>query len=74
MSNRGRPKTKHLPIWEEKHYVLSDMRDNQAIRKTVEERLYNGYAEVFTLAYGRKPNQHDVGIINKAVAGILERI
>lgn len=74
MSNRGRPKTKHLPIWEEKHYVLSDMRDNQAIRKTVEERLYNGYAKVFTLAYGREPNQHDVGIINKAVAGIIERI
>jgi hypothetical protein len=74
MANRGRPKTKHVALWEEKYYKLSDMKDNQAIRKTVEERLYNGYAEVFTLAYGREPNQHDVGIINKAVAGILEKI
>ena len=50
------------------------MRDNQAIRKTIEERLYNGYAAIFTLANDREPNQKDVGIINKAVNGILERI
>jgi hypothetical protein len=71
---RGRPRTKEVAIWEEKYYKLSDMRDNQAIRKSIEERLYNGYAAVFTLANGREPNQKDVGIINKALAGILERL
>ena len=71
---RGRPRKVAVEVWEEKYYKLSEMRDNQAIRKTIEERLFNGYAAVFTLANDREPNQKDVGIINKAVAGILERI
>ena len=71
---RGRPRTKQVAIWEEKYYRLSDMKDNQAIRKTVEERLYNGYAAIFTLANNRSPNQRDRGTINKAVSDILERI
>jgi hypothetical protein len=71
---RGRPKKAKVEVWEEKYYKLSEMRDNQAIRKSIEERLYNGYAVVFTLANDREPNQKDVGTINKAVAGILERL
>ena len=71
---RGRPKKKEVAVWEEKYYKLSDMRDNQAIRKTVEDRLYKGYAAIFTLANDREPNQKDVGIINKAIAGILDEI
>ena len=70
----GRPRKAEVAIWEEKYYKLSDMRDNQAIRKTIEDRLYNGYAAVFTLAMGKDPNQKDVGKINKAVAAIIERI
>jgi hypothetical protein len=70
----GRPRKAEVAIWEEKYYKLSDMRDNQAIRKTIEDRLYNGYAAVFTLAHDKEPNQKDVGKINKAVAGILERL
>jgi hypothetical protein len=71
---RGRPKKVEVAIWEEKYYKLSDMRDNQAIRKSIEERLYNGYAAIFTLANDREPNQKDVGTINKAVNAIIERI
>ena len=71
---RGRPKVKEVNYWEEKYYKLSDMRDNQAIRKNIEERLFNGYAAIFTLAHDREPNQKDVGSINKALAGILERL
>ena len=71
---RGRPKKEVAELWERKYYVLSDMRDNQAIRKSIEERLYKGYATIFTLANDKEPNQKDVGIINKAVAGILERL
>jgi hypothetical protein len=71
---RGRPKTKEVNFWEEKYYRLSNMRDNQAIRKTVEERLHKVYAEVFELANGRKPNQRDMITLNRAVNDILERI
>ena len=71
---RGRPRKAEVTVWEEKYYKLSDMRDNQAIRKTVEDRLYNGFASVFTLAHDREPNQKDVGKINKAVAAIIERL
>lgn len=71
---RGRPKVKEVNYWEEKYYRLSDMRDNQAIRKNIEERLFNGYADIFTLAHGRSPNQRDRGTINKAVNDILERL
>ena len=71
---RGRPKKVKVEVWEEKYYKLSEMRDNQAIRKTIEERLFNGYAAIFTLANDREPNQKDVGTINKAIAGILDEI
>jgi hypothetical protein len=73
-AKRGRPKKVEVQIWEEKYYRLSEMRDNQAIRKTVEQRLHKVYTDVFTLAMGREPNQKDVGTINKAVAGIIERL
>ena len=61
-------------MWEEKYYKLSDMRDNQAIRKTIEERLFKGFATLFTLAFDKEPNQKDVGTLNKAVADIIDRI
>ena len=70
----GRPKKKELDYWQEKYYRLSEMRDNQAIRKTVEERLHKVYAQVFELANDRKPNQRDMITLNKAVNDILERI
>lgn len=70
----ARPKKVEVAIWEEKYYRLSDMRDNQAIRKTVEERLHKVYRQVFELAKGRSPNQRDRITINKAVSAILERI
>lgn len=71
---RGRPRKAEVAIWEEKYYKLSEMRDNQAIKKTVEDRIYKGFASLFTLAHEREPNQFDRGIINKAIGDILERI
>lgn len=71
---RGRPKKVEISVWDKKYYRPSEARDIQAIQKLKEERLYNGYAAIFTLAKGREPNQKDVGIINKAVAGILDEI
>ena len=74
MGKGGRPRKAEVAIWEEKYYKLSDMRDNQAIRNTVVQRLRKVYTDVFTLAKGRGPNQKDVGKINRAVGGILDRI
>ena len=71
---RGRPRKVEISHWDKKYYRPSEARDIQAIQKLKEERLYNGYAAVFTLANDREPNQKDVGIINKAVSGILDRI
>ena len=70
----GRPKKVEVEIWEEKYYRLSEMRDNQAIRNTVVQRLRKVYTDVFTLAHDKEPNQKDVGKINRAVGGILDRI
>ena len=72
---RGRPKKERLyDIWEHKYYVLDDKQNDKAIRRTVEERLFKGYASVFALAHGREPNQIDRGKINKVVAAIIDRI
>ena len=71
---RGRPKSPEISHWDKKYYRLSEARDIQAIEKLKEERLYKGYSAVFTMAMGREPNQKDVGIINKAVSGILDEI
>jgi len=71
---RGRPKSVQISVWDKKYYRPSEARDIQAIQKLKEERLYKGYAAVFTLAMGREPNQKDVGNINKAIAGILDEI
>lgn len=71
---RGRPKSAEISHWDKKYYRPSEARDIQAIEKLKEERLYKGYATVFTLAIGREPNQKDVGIINKAISGILNEI
>ncbi len=75
MGKRGRPKKERLyDVWEHKYYVLSDKNNNTALRKALEDRLYKGYASIFTLAHGREPNQKDRGTINKLVAGIIDRI
>jgi hypothetical protein len=73
---RGRPKKEDdsYAVWEKKYYRLSDARDNQVIRKSLELRLHKVYSQVFTLANDREPNQKDVGTINKAVGDILDRI
>ena len=71
---RGRPKSAEISIWDKKYYRPSEARDIQAIEKLKEERLLKGYTVVFTMAYGRSPNQRDRISINKAVNDILERI
>lgn len=74
MGKRGRPRNPETLIWEKKYYTLSDKQDDMAIRKTVQERLFKGYSNLFTLAHDKEPNQRDVATINKAVNDIIDRI
>jgi hypothetical protein len=71
---RGRPKKIDIPHWDKKYYTLDPKRDEQAFYKVKEERLYKGFATLFTLAFHREPNQKDVGTVNKAVNAIIDRI
>jgi hypothetical protein len=71
---RGRPRKVEISHWDKKYYRPSEIRDIQAIEKVKKERLLKGYTAIFTLANNREPNQKDVGIINKAIAGILDEI
>jgi hypothetical protein len=70
----GRPKKVEISVWDKKYYTLDPKRDEQAHRNLKEERIYKGYANLFSLAFGREPNQKDVGTLNKIVAGILDVI
>lgn len=71
---RGRPRKIEISVWDKKYYTLSPKRDQQAHYKLKQERLYNGFEHLFILAFGKEPNQKDVGTINKAVADIIDRI
>jgi hypothetical protein len=71
---RGRPKKLEVPYWDKKYYTLDPKRDEWSFRKLKEERLYKGFATLFTLAFDREPNQKDVGTVNKAVNAIIDRI
>jgi hypothetical protein len=71
---RGRPKKIEISVWDKKYYTLDPKRDEWSFRKLKEERLYKGFAVLFTLAFGKEPNQKDVGTINKAVNDTIDRI
>lgn len=71
---RGRPRKIEISHWDKKYYSLDPKRDEQAHRNLKEERLYKGFATLFTLSFDREPNQKDVGTLNKAVADIIDRI
>tara|TARA_R110000868_G_scaffold116745_3_gene310490 strand:+ start:11306 stop:11536 length:231 start_codon:yes stop_codon:yes gene_type:complete len=71
---RGRPKTKEVPIWQEKYYVLSEARDNQAIRKTLEERIFKGFEEVHRLANDKDLGWFEINKVKKQIGDILDRI
>jgi hypothetical protein len=71
---RGRPKKLEVSVWDKKYYTADPKRDEQAFYKVKQERLYKGFATLFTLAFDREPNQKDVGTVNKAVNAIIDRI
>ncbi len=71
---RGRPKSAEISIWDKKYYRPSEARDIQAIEKLKEERLYKGYLQLYILAFGEPKTTRDLGLVNRAVAGIINDI
>jgi len=73
MIKKGRPKLQ-MSVWDKKYYTLDYKRDKQAHDKVKQERLYKGYVDIFRLTFEQEPNQKAIGIINKAVSAIIDRI
>jgi hypothetical protein len=71
---RGRPRKIEISHWDKKYYSLDPKRDAQAYYNLKQERLFKGFATLFSLAFEREPNQKDVGTVNKAVNAIIDRI
>jgi len=74
LANKGRPKKLEISHWDKKYYKLDAGRDDAAIKKVNDERIFKAFAYLHLMAIGREPNQKDVGIINKVIADILKRI
>jgi hypothetical protein len=71
---RGRPRKQEVEVWERKYYRLSDARDNQAIRKTLEERMFKAFEEVHRLANDRELGWFEINPVKKEISAILDRL
>ena len=71
---RGRPKKKEVAVWEEKYYKLSDMRDNQAIRKTLEARMLKAFQDVHMLAFDTPISYGKLMSTKKRISAILDEL
>jgi len=71
---RGRPKKEVAQVWEKKYYFLSEARDNQAIRKVLEERMFKGFEEVHILAFDKPIGWFEINPVKKRIADILDTI
>jgi hypothetical protein len=71
---RGRPRNTEVEVWERKYYRLSDARDNQAIRKVLEERMFKGFEEVHIMAFDRPLGWFEINPVKKRIADILDSL
>jgi hypothetical protein len=71
---RGRPKKLEISHWDKKYYQLSDKRDNDAIRKVKEERMFKAFEYVHLMAKGRPLGWFDINIVKKRISDILDTI
>ena len=71
---RGRPKKLEVPVWDKKYYTLDPKRDEQAIRKVREERMFKAFEEVHRLANDRELGWFEINPIKKQIGAILDRI
>jgi len=71
---RGRPKKEVAEIWQRKYYFLSEARDNQAIRKVAEERMFKGFEEIHRLANDRELGWFEINVVKKKIGDILDTL
>lgn len=71
---RGRPRKVEVEVWERKYYRLSDARDNQAIRKVLEERMFKGFEEVHIMAFDRPLGWFEINPVKKQIGAILDSL
>jgi hypothetical protein len=71
---RGRPRKAEVTMWEEKYYKLSEMRDNQAIRKTLEERMFKAFDNVHSLAFDEPIRRINVLSVKRRISAILDEL
>ena len=71
---RGRPRKLEVPVWDKKYYTLDPKRDEQAIRKVREERMFKAFEEVHRLANDRELGWFEINPIKKQIGAILDRI
>jgi hypothetical protein len=71
---RGRPKKEVAQIWERKYYFLSEARNDQAIRKVLEERMFKGFEEVHILAFDKPIGWFEINVVKKQIGVILDTI
>ena len=71
---RGRPKKEVAEIWEKKYYRLSDARDDQAIRKVLEERMFKAFEDVHIMAFDRPLGWFEINPVKKRIGDILDTL
>lgn len=71
---RGRPRKVEVEVWERKYYRLSEARDNQAIRKVLEERMFKGFEEVHIMAFDRPLGWFEINPVKKQIGDILDSL
>jgi hypothetical protein len=71
---RGRPKKLEVPVWDKKYYSLDPKRDNQAVRKVKEERMFKAFEEVHRQAFDKELGWFDINIVKKKIGAILDTI
>jgi len=71
---RGRPRKVDISVWDKKYYTLDPKRDNQAIRKVNEERLFKAFEEVHRQANERELGWFEINPVKKRIGDILDTI
>jgi hypothetical protein len=71
---RGRPRKVEISHWDKKYYTLDPKRDNQAVRKVKEERMFKAFEYVHLMANDTELGWFEINIVKKRIGDILDTI
>lgn len=71
---RGRPKKLEVSVWDKKYYSADPKRDEQALLKVRQERMFKAFEEVHRLANDRELGWFEINIVKKRIDAILDTI